>query len=153
MAQPIQATTRGLDDFRQGRLFIFECTPRQKVQNAIREQGQAELWWQLQDMILVGRLFKQSDRQPAALQITALARGIQHRQRQVATNAVGHQPGVFINHPADHGHMLAQLAVDQATVDVAEHFRGLEIAQPGIAFEFKQQPGGHELQQHRDERR
>ncbi|MNG88003.1 hypothetical protein D3C79_468240 [compost metagenome] len=78
--------------------------------------------------------------------------GVQHRQRQMAANGVGQQAGVFIDHPANHGHVLAQLAVDQPAIDVAEHLRGFELAHLAAALEFEQQPRGHELQQHGDER-
>ncbi|MNZ34939.1 hypothetical protein D3C78_523250 [compost metagenome] len=71
----------------------------------------------------------------------------------MAAHGIGQQAGFFIDHTTDHGHVFAQLAVDQATVDVAEHFRRLEFAQLAAALEFEHQPGGHELQQHGDESR
>ncbi|MNQ96339.1 hypothetical protein D3C85_1119370 [compost metagenome] len=71
----------------------------------------------------------------------------------MTADAVGHDTRIFIDNTADHGHMLAQLAVDQAAVDVPEYFGRLEIAQLAAALEFKQQARGHELQQHGDEGR
>ncbi|MNP86538.1 hypothetical protein D3C76_1868370 [compost metagenome] len=56
--------------------------------------------------------------------------GMQHGQRQVATHGVGQQTSLFVDHPANHGHVLAQLAIDQAAVDVAEHFGRFELAHP-----------------------
>ncbi|MNV82069.1 hypothetical protein D3C71_1757820 [compost metagenome] len=47
--------------------------------------------------------------------------------------------------------MLAQLAIDQAAVDMAEDFRRLELGKTAIAPQFIEQTGSHELQQHGDE--
>ena len=78
--------------------------------------------------------------------------GVQYRQRQMAADSVGQQAGLFVDHPADHGDVLAQLAVDQAAVDVAEHFRRLELTHPA-ALELEHEAGGHEFQQHGDKGR
>jgi hypothetical protein len=45
----------------------------------------------------------------------------------MAADAVGQQTGLLVDDATDHGDVLAQLAVDQAAVDVAEHFRRLEF--------------------------
>ena len=47
--------------------------------------------------------------------------------------------------------MLAQLAVDQAAVDMREYVRGFELGQGIVALGLEQQARGHELEQHGDE--
>jgi len=69
----------------------------------------------------------------------------------MTTDAVMQHVMFLIDHPAKHGHVLAQLAIDQTAVDVVEHFRRFELAQHPTAARFVQQAGGHELEQHGDE--
>ncbi|MNN93723.1 hypothetical protein D3C81_2122230 [compost metagenome] len=66
-------------------------------------------------------------------------------------NAVGQLAALLVYHAAQHGHVLAQLAVDQATVDVPEHLGRLELGQGAVAPGLVEQARGHELEQHGDE--
>ncbi|MNC63785.1 hypothetical protein D3C75_1139350 [compost metagenome] len=102
-------------------------------------------------MVLVRGFIEQADRQAAAFKVTGLAWREHHGQRQVAANAVGQHTGLFVYDTTYHCHMFAQLAVDQAAINVPKHFGRFEFRHGAIALGLEQQPRGHELQQHGDE--
>src|SRR5690606_23182603 len=74
---------------------------------------------------------------------------------QMPANAIGEGLIGFVNHAAEHGYMLAQVAADQAAVDVPQHIGGLETNR-SLLLQLAllvQQAGGHELEQHGDKGR
>src|SRR5690554_5797946 len=71
------------------------------------------------------------------------------------TNTVGKRLLRLVDDTAEHGDMLTQVTADQAAVDMPKHIRWLEPDRP-LLLQLAlliEQPRGHELEQHGDERR
>src|SRR5690606_23027263 len=78
-----------------------------------------------------------------------------YRQWQVPADTVGQGIAGLVYDAAEHGHMLAEVATDQAAVDMPQHVGGLK-SDRSVALQLAlliQQASSHEFQQHGDEGR